>query len=273
MSTGSFCVPSPCTFIPPNEGCDFEWCIHKCCNVTILSLYSLGYVASQYAPILVAGIPGVLENEAGSWLVRRTIIAAIPYTVTLIVLFIVLMVMGTISIVVGILLIVLLIILVIVCVTWMVHDISSTVSGAFAQVQAQFNQNWAANGSMIATDIQLALRDPHSLECTGGTGDCSLRCPTCPPPEDAPLTCIGCEISCPDCAPGSTDCTGCTITCSACEAEAPPPPGPPDSDIAALAERYRREGEQYMQMGGCNRPGGCRGTSGPIAINGITRAL
>lgn len=186
MDDKQFCTVSPCTFIGNPLDCDCEWCHERCQFVNLNQIYTFSALAAHYVPILFAGAPSVVGTDVSIWLFWRSIIEAIPYTATLIVLFIVLIITKVISIEVGILLIVLLALLVIICVAWATQDVAGVANGALVNVNNIFNQNWEANKDDIEDDVRLAILNPDELACTGYTGlfcflpSCPHVCPSAP---------------------------------------------------------------------------------------------
>ncbi len=169
MSTGLFCVPTPCSLAGNPPGCLYTWCnFLRNRPVSNNSLYNIGYITQQYIPIWVNGIGSILQDDLSSWLTRQVIINTVPYVVTFIALFITLMILDVISVAVGIVLIISLLIITIVCVTWILEDASDSVYQVVNQVENKIIENWETNKSRFFRYLTEAIINPDGLSCPNG---------------------------------------------------------------------------------------------------------
>lgn len=167
--TDQICVPNPPSFISSDEwngtsgstGLKDEAVIYN-------SAYSTGYLVSKYIPILLEGVPDIIENDVtliGSTIVQSILIFIIPYVIVFLVLIGILMYNKTISISIGILLLILVIVITAICVIWALTDISGSVSNIPTQITIQITNNFNNTKDSFEQILITAITNPDSIAC------------------------------------------------------------------------------------------------------------
>lgn len=187
------CVPDPCQLIGDADASCFDiWCNLRCNNVTNDSLYSVGYILASSFPIVVQGIPDILESDLSTWLFQVAIMIVIPYVTTFIVLFLILMGAEIISASVGLLLMVLVVILAMVSVFWIVNSTSDVVHTIVNSIQTQVQSNIVNNKDSISRDLFFAVTSPDTIACRQCPKPC-IR--SSPDPENKESLCMNAGCS------------------------------------------------------------------------------
>ena len=160
----SLCVPDICVQLgSTGDFCQSE----KCQSLSVDQAYTFGYVAVKEAPLLIQGIPNMIQSDVTWYLFRLAIIQALPYVITFIVLFAVLMRSKAISIEAGILLIVLVLVITIVCLVWLAYDTINVVDTIMSQTKTKVLDNWDIYKDQIECDLTQAIIDTDGIKCDG----------------------------------------------------------------------------------------------------------
>lgn len=168
MSTGSFCVPTPCEITGNPPGCLFVWCFERNNTVNYNSLYTIGYITRQYVPIFIDGVSTLVQDDLSSWITREVIISTVPYVLTFITLFITLMIVNVISIPIGIVLIISIIALTAASVTWILEDTDDVITSLNNKIRGKLTQNFDENKTEFFELLVEAVVNPDSIACPGG---------------------------------------------------------------------------------------------------------
>lgn len=158
------CVPNPCELID-NEFICGTWCNVKDRNLTVNSLYSATYIASQVLPQLWAGLGDSWTEQLGFGLLKIAALTALPLLLSMTVLIIVLVQASVISYEVGIMLFAVLLVTILVAIIW-IATLAGSVAGTFVEeARSTISDNWDLYGTEIAIKIYSGLVEPDLTQC------------------------------------------------------------------------------------------------------------